>query len=929
MKSFLEYVAEDIIRKYGTDLSRTAVVFPNKRASLFLNEHLARLAGKPVWSPSYITISQFFRSKSNLQVGDPIKLVCDLHKSFIRQTGFDESIDHFYGWGQILLADFDDLDKNMADASRVFANLRDIHELDDTTYLSEEQKTIIRKFFSNFSDDHNSLLKERFLKLWSRMADIYADFNDMLQRQGIAYEGALYRQVAESTDTTFEFDRYLFVGFNVVQRVEQTLFSRLQEQGKAHFYWDFDDYYLRHNEAGHYIAQYLEKFPNEFDIHDPQLYHNFERHKDITYLSASTESIQAHYISDWLRQGTRIADGHRTAIVLCDEHLLPSVIHALPDEVSQVNVTTGYPLSQSPIAGMLHLLVNLQTIGFNAQRNTYRNKYLENVRRHPYAVYLPDDFTLMEHDGTTPQATFLAWLTRNIRAIATNASELDDPLFQESVFRTYTLLNRLTDLVTSGDLQTDMNTLQRLIGQLVSSTTIPFHGEPVKGVQVMGVLETRNIDFDHVLLLSCNDGNLPGSVNDTSFIPYNIRKAHGLTTIDNKVAIYAYYFHRLLQRAHDVTITYNSRTTDGKTGEKSRFMLQMMVESRQPIAFRHLTFTKGQNITTNIPSPIDKDANVMSLLHQRFDVSENKGSTHPLLTPTAINRYMRCQLQFYYNYVCGLREPQEEEEEGIIDNRVFGNIFHEAAQLLYEKITSAKKLLTKSDFAQVLKNPAEIEMAVDESVRKNLSINPRQMSLNGMQIINREVIIHFLRQLLEVDMQLAPFTIIGLEQDVIVPLSAGQFMTTIGGRIDRLDQVTEPQGERIRVIDYKTGSRELKPLADVEAIFKEENLKNHSDYYLQTFVYANIVREKSSLPVSPALLFIQHAGKEGYDPTLCLGRDPIRDVAASRETFLGLLQQKVEEMFSPSKPFVPTENDETCGNCPYRALCYNTLSDNE
>jgi len=197
MKTFLEYVAEDIINKYGHDLSRIAIVFPNKRASLFINEYLARRAGRPVWSPSYITISDLFRSLSPLTIADPIKLVCDLHQSFVSCTGIEESLDHFYGWGQLLLSDFDDIDKNMADADRVFANLRDIHELDDITYLTDEQRTIIQQFFSNFSEDHNSELKERFLKLWSHFADIYHDFNKRLTSQGLAYEGLLYRNVVE------------------------------------------------------------------------------------------------------------------------------------------------------------------------------------------------------------------------------------------------------------------------------------------------------------------------------------------------------------------------------------------------------------------------------------------------------------------------------------------------------------------------------------------------------------------------------------------------------------------------------------------------------------------------------------------------------------------------------------------------------------
>ena len=243
-KTFLEYVAEDIISKYGTDLSRIAVVFPNKRAALFLNEHLARIAGQPVWSPAYITISDLFRQHTDLKTADPIKLICDIHKSFTKCTGIDETLDHFYGWGQLLLADFDDIDKNMADADSIFCNLKDIHELDDISYLDDEQKEMLARFFANFSNDIDSELKKRFLSLWSHFGDIYHDYNRRLTEQGIGYEGAIYRKVASEQTLHLKYDKYLFVGFNLLQKVERVLFSRLMKEGKAKFYWDFDEYYM-------------------------------------------------------------------------------------------------------------------------------------------------------------------------------------------------------------------------------------------------------------------------------------------------------------------------------------------------------------------------------------------------------------------------------------------------------------------------------------------------------------------------------------------------------------------------------------------------------------------------------------------------------------------------------------------------------------
>ena len=411
MKTFLKYVARDILEKYGNNLSDIAIVFPNKRAALFLNESLARLTDHPIWSPSYITISDLFRKHSTLKVGDPIKLVCDLHKTFVACTGIDETLDHFYGWGQLLITDFDDIDKNMAETEKLFANLSDIHELDDISYLTEEQKMLIKKFFSNFNDDHNSELKKRFLQLWSHFLDIYQQFNQRLEEQGLAYEGALYRKVVNDENIKFQHKKYLFVGFNMMQVVEQKLCERLMKEGKAHFYWDYDDYYMQNNhEAGHYIREYLKYFPNELNDMPPHdlrdIYHNFDNDKDITYISASTENIQARYVNQWLKEKKRYKCGKKVAIVLADEGLLQSVIHSLPtnedikllpdysenDQLSY-NITLGYPLQQTPFYSLLQHLINLQGIGHPKHSNNYRLHYVLMALRHPYTRYISQNYS--------------------------------------------------------------------------------------------------------------------------------------------------------------------------------------------------------------------------------------------------------------------------------------------------------------------------------------------------------------------------------------------------------------------------------------------------------------------------------------------------------------------------------------------------------
>ena len=879
MVSFLEKVAEDLLARYGENLSRVAVVFPNKRASLFLNDHLARLAGHPIWSPAYITISDLFRSHSQLKVADPILLVCELYKSFTHCTGIDETLDHFYGWGQLLLSDFDDLDKNMGPADKIFANLRDIHELDDVSYLTDEQREMIRRFFSNFTDDHNSELKERFLRLWSHIGDIYRHYNDQLASRQLAYEGALYRQVVNDPDIQFEYDTYAFIGFNHLHQVEKELFRRLDEAGRAIFYQDTDE----------------------------------EPPRDLTFISAPTENIQARYISDWLTP-ERIADGRRTAIVLCDESLLQAVVHCLPDTVEKVNVTTGYPLLQTSIASLVSQLINLQVNGWSPKTNSFRRHWLDTVRRHPYAPYLPDDFADHRYSDNGP---LLRWLLVIIRTIASADERASGALDAESLFRTYTLLNRVSDLVDSGVLTVDTITLQRLVAQLIQSTTIPFHGEPAEGIQVMGVLETRNLDFDHVLLLSCNEGNMPRGVNDTSFIPYAIRKAYGLTTVDQKVAIYQHYFHRLLQRAKDVTIVYNNSTNDGQTGEMSRFMLQLMVDrsslNSKLSAVNYKTLRAGQKTLLRTPHPVTKTPEVMQHLRERLSGG---------ISPTAISNYLRCQLRFFYRYVCNLEDAVDNDEE-LIDNRLFGNIFHKAAQNLYQRF--GRQEITAFDLDKLLKDVVDIEQAVDDAIKTeffHFDDPTRPMPpLDGLQLINREVIIKYVRQLVEIDRRLTPFTILGLEQYVSMDLSK----LRIGGIIDRLDSITDSQtgDQHIRVVDYKTGSRRLKTLPDVAAIFDPANIPDHSDYYLQAFLYSIIVKDKSlkSKEVSPALLFIQHAGTDDYDPTLCLGREPVRDIATVADEYMQLLKQTISEIFNEDLALSPTDDLDRCHACPFASIC--------
>ena len=643
--------------------------------------------------------------------------------------------------------------------------------------------------------------------------------------------------------------------------------------------------------------------------------------------------------------------------------------------MKSVNITIGYPLQQTPFYSLIQQLIQLQGTGHPQHSETYRLHYVLTALRHPYTRFISPRYTdllekleeqkrfypsrdFLSMDGDeglsllfrnleeqTAEATqssynkqLISYLLDILRMIGTQAKDLNDPLFHESLYRTYTLLNRLQELITSGDLEVDTITLERLIQQLIQTTSIPFHGEPAEGIQVMGVLETRNLDFDHILVLSCNEGKIPKGVNDSSFIPYSLRKAYGLTTVENKVAIFAYYFHSMLQRAHDITLTYNNATEDGQSGEMSRFMLQLMVESQHPIVRK--TLIAGQKPLRPAYDEEPKTEEVMKVLD---DVR--------MLTPTFLNTYQRCQKQFYYKYVKGLLEPDEIDEDEV-DNRIFGNIFHRAAELFYYGFASKSDIqtdekgkqqlirpivITADILDQAMKDKMLVDRLVDQAFREELfkvGNNDYHPKYNGLQLINKEVIASYLRQLISIDRRQTPFTIIGMElvvSDTLnVNTSRGEKQFKIGGFIDRLDAISPISNisERIRVIDYKTGRAQTTHPKDIDEMFSAtpQALSKHTDYYLQAFLYSMIIKNSKRFnsaqdPVSPGLLFIQNAGAEDYDPTLKLGREKIEDITPYEEDFMAHLRSLIADIYNPALPLCPTCDKKRCEYCPYAGLC--------
>ena len=955
MQPFLQLVAHDLYTKIGNDLSRTVLVFPNKRANLFFNEYLAEESDQPIWSPAAMSISDLLQKLSVQKAGDPIRLVCELYKVFKEETESRETLDDFYFWGELLISDFDDVDKNMVDADKLFSNLQDLKNLmDDYEFLDEEQEEAIRQFFQNFSIERRTELKEKFISLWDKLGIIYHRYREKLAELGIAYEGMLYRNVIEQLDTDrLKYDKYVFVGFNVLNKVEKEFFQKLQKAGKAMFYWDYDLFYIQRiskHEAGEFIKRNLIDFPNEL----PESYFDiFRKPKKIRYISASTENAQARFLPEWVKatqtHTTQIVSEKENAIVLCNEALLLPVLHSIPQDVQNVNITMGFPLAQTPVYSFINAAMELQTNGYRPDTGRFTYEAVSKILKHPYTRQLSDHATRLERELTktnrfyplpselkkdgfltilfTPQSNirelcdYLLRLIKSISILYRKEGEYDDifnQLYRESIFQSHLKINRLYSLIESGELSVRTDTLKRLITKVLTASNIPFHGEPAIGLQIMGVLETRNLDFRNLIMLSLNEGQLPKAGGESSFIPYNLRKAFGMTTIEHKNAVYAYYFYRLIQRAENITLLYNTSSDGLNRGEESRFMLQLLVEGPHEITREYLE--AGQSPQNTLEIQIEKTPEILRRLYRAYDTAQPESV---ILSPSALNTYLDCRLRFYYRYVAGLKTPDEVSAE--IDSALFGTIFHLSAQLAYTDLTANGKMIQREDLERLLRDEIKLQGYVDQAFKQELfKVAPEEKpEYNGVQLINSKVIVSYLKQLLRNDLQYTPFEMVAMEKKVsekiTIQTALGPLTLRLGGTIDRMDA----KEGTLRIVDYKTGGSPKIP-ANIEQLFTPSETR--PNYIFQTFLYAAIMSRKQPLMVAPALLYIHRATSESYSPVIEMGEPrkpkiPVNNFAFFEDEFRERLQALLEEIFDEKELFTQTEDMKKCAYCDFKVIC--------
>ncbi|MBQ8364768.1 MAG: PD-(D/E)XK nuclease family protein [Bacteroidaceae bacterium] len=977
MEPFLKIVTDDLYTRLNGNFEGVAMVFPNKRAGLFFNEYLlGKIGNGAAWSPACITISELFEDCSESIIADSVLLVSKLHKVYMKHTGSNESLDKFYYWGEMLIKDFDDVDKNLANAQQLFANIEDLHKLGTAKdILDDEQQKAVQQFFTNFAPEKKSELKEKFKNTWEVLYPIYTSFKELLKKEHLAYEGMLYRDVIEKKEgLSFAYDKYVFVGFNALNGAERELFNIIKKEGKALFYWDYDKHYTLNpqHEAGHFMRMNLQRYPNAIE---EDIFNNLAKEKRVTFVSASTDNIQTRYIPQWLNENMSEKE-IETAIVLCDETMLESVLHTLPKEANgrkleHLNVTMGFPISHTPVFSLVKLLVELQTRGYDKRQERFTLTAVERILKHPYIIqsspnamklrekllnekrFFPateelccDDILSLAFAHPENNSKWMSNIAALIYSIANSRTEMGDieqdlyeELFCEALLKAHNQTQRLLALLENGDIELQQSSLGSLLLRIISQQSMPFHGEPVVGLQIMGLLETRNLDFKNVIILAASEGNLPKNSNDNSFIPYNLRRAFGLTMSEHRDSIYAYYFYRLLQRAENITVVYNNSTESKSKGECSRYLLQILGENLYHVKRLHL---EAEQTNVDIePKAVEKSDAVMQVLNEKFN--QNTSSCAYTLSPSGINKYLECELKFFYYYAMGLKEFDEVSTE--LEANDFGDIFHLAAELMYAEITTrGNGTIEKSDLQRYEDNPLLLLKHIEAAYEELFFKKGNKPVYNGEQLINKRVMLRFMQRLIKMDKAHTPFTSIGGEKRVQFPYSfknceGKNYTINIGGKIDRIDA----KGNTLNIIDYKTGRDKLQDKKNsIDEIFAHEG--DSAGYRFQALLYAiavieqlndgknygndkdyswiEKVKQSNIEKVVPELIYIIRKDDALHeDFVVDINNQPIEDAADLKSDFLARLESVLQDIFNNEKPFTPTDKKERCRYCEYKGIC--------
>jgi hypothetical protein len=963
MKYFLEYIAESLYAEFGNTLNRHCLVFPNRRAGLYFLKYLAGRIDKPVWAPSTLTINELFRSYSSLQTAGNEILLFELYKVYCKLKKQHESFDDFYYWGDMLLNDFDDVDKYLVDASLLFRNVLDIKNIDQQFGgLTVLQIEIIRRFWVNFNFDKPTKEKSGFIGIWSVLFDLYSGFRSSLQKQNLAYEGMIFRELSEETETFItsvdRWDMLHFIGFNALNECEKVLMTRFKKAGKARFYWDYDSSYIgegKLNSAGFFLRDNLKLFGNDmptgwsFDTMLSKTAPDVQRR----VIDTSSDVAQVKLVS-WLLEeipGISESNAHHTAVVLADENLLMPVLTSLPEKMGDINITMGHPLKQTLVYTLIRHLMDLQKnatatdgivrFGYKdivsiikhsllsallseSDNELIREIVKSNLIRVPSDLFSKSEtLSLLFKKLLTPVG--LSGYFKDILSLIATKSErpvdkpakntMQDNIKNEFIYRVVLSINRLETIVNSSEVTFTTETYIKILDRMLRTQSVPFSGEPLTGIQIMGILETRALDFKNLIILSVNEGILPAVSSGSSFIPFSLREAFGLPSVNHQESIYAYHFYRLLQRAENVTFIYNSNSEGLRSGEMSRFLIQMKYEEKLKPRFLDLNFEIKTNITPG--ERIERNDEHSQLLSSLYIDPNNIKS----ISPSAINTWLNCRMKFFYRYVNQLKEPEIIATD--IDPAMMGIILHDIMKNLYEPYTG--KILTSEILQGFKSNRQFLSKIIARSVNEKYK-SGRDDSASGSELIVRDVLMAYLNRILDADKTLAPLSILNLEDTFDFNISflsnGSEIKILTGGKVDRIDK----KHEITRIVDYKTGTVS-ESVSSIGDLF-EDDRKKDTDAWLQTLLYCEAyLASNPGTSVRPSVYKIRKLNNMIIADKLRLktgskSEVEIEDYTSVREEFLAGLKGLLSSIFGNNEPFIKTVDARNkCSYCPYKTLC--------
>jgi hypothetical protein len=955
MRGFLQQLAQTLWRDYGDKVSSMRILFPSKRARLFFNDALAETVGRALWQPRYETMDDIVAELSGLRIADKVKLITELYKVY--GAYHQETFDTFYYWGDTLLSDFDSVDRYMSDAGMLFANISDLKAIEsDTSYLTEEQRAMILRFWRSFGHEADfSREKRNFISVWNTLLPIYNEFRANLSAEGIAYAGMAYRVAAEKLRSgeysVPQRNTYVVAGFNALSTSEKAILDYLQREHDTLFFWDYDNYYIDNTEqeAGLFLRENIKRYPQTIDIGLD--YNAFGKNKRISVVSSPSDSLQCKYVAEFLAEvaaGSGRAPDKETAIVLTDENLLMPVLHAIPDNVKKINVTMGYPLKLTLTYSFVERVAALQMHKrhYNDRLQFYHKDVL-GLLRHPYIAEnvtvsrciaeienrqqpyidtdaLPDAGKLFSDGGDTWQemADYISQILTYAIANTLNALQdeaITDERKQELKSRTEFLniisehLAQLHNTLINSGIDISVKVLLSLLRRTLQRISVPYQGEPLEGVQVMGILETRNLDFENVLVLSMNDDNFPGNPDASpSFIPYNLRVAYGLPTAAHHEGVYAYYFYRLLQRADNIHLAYSSQKDESSSGEPSRYIYQIEYETNHKMDKRYIDV--DVRLSGDSPIVVEKSGDVWHRLSEFLSGERS-------ISPTAFTSYMECSLKFYFKYIAGFGTDNEISEA--IDDPVFGSIFHEAARYLY------KPLIGNARPQQALRRIIyeQEETAVNQAINHVYlkDDNATESNYGGNLTLLRDTVVYYLQMLLlPYDASQSGYRVESLEQKIdsdfaFSDVSGVPRSVIFEGRTDRVDMLDDG---RIRIIDYKTGSVSLE-FPGLGRLFTE--FKPTYKAIAQILLYAMMYHRDTGRDVLPAIYSMRQLNNPDFSPSPVnvetTPHEAITSYIRIKEQFEELLATSLSALFDVATPFTQCKDVKTCEYCDFKQIC--------